>query len=150
MPQRLRAVLAALLGPLVVFLLIAAWWHYYNSYSYYYNSYVPMNVVSVLAAYALAHVLFWPPALATNFIGRQLGFKSLLKFVILMGALSALLSILLDGVGVVLHFDVGGWQSIARNAGNLALAGAGAYILYRVVLDYGSVAPTPNNRWRGP
>jgi hypothetical protein len=146
MPQRLRAVLAALLGPLVLFLLLAAWWHYYNSHSYYYNSYIPINVASILGTYLLAHVIFWPPALATNLIGRHLEFKSLLKFVVLMGALCALLSILLDGLGAVLHFDVGDLRAIARNAGNLALAGAGAYILYRVILDNGGVKPTPNIR----
>lgn len=139
--QCLRTVLAALLGPVVVFLFIAAWRHYYNNWSYYYNFYIPLNATFVLAAYVLTHVLFWPPALATNFIGRQLGFRSLTKFVILMGVLSALLSVLLDGIGVALHVDAGGWRSIARNAGDLGVTGAGAYILYRVVLGNGSVAP---------
>ena len=97
MTQRKRAALAALVGPLVIFLLIAAWRHYYNNYSYYYNSYTPMSVAFVLAAYVASHVLFWPPALATNFIGRRLGLNSLLRFVVLMGGLSALLSVLLDG-----------------------------------------------------
>ncbi len=134
MSLRLRSVLAALLGPVVLFLFIVGLRH-----SYYY--YMPMTTAFVVLAYVFAHVLFWPPALATNFIGRQLGFKSLLRFVLLMGVLSALLSVLLDGIGIFLHYDPGSWRSTARNAGNLGLAGAGAYILYRVVLGRGNTAP---------
>jgi hypothetical protein len=141
----LRSLLAALLGPVVVFLLIVGLWRYYSRYHY-----KPMSAAAAVVAYLFAQALFWPPALATNFIGRQLGFKALPRFVILMAVLSALLSVLLDGMGLFLHYDPGSWRSISRNAGNLGLAGAGAYILYRVVLGPEAWGRTPNNRWRGP
>jgi hypothetical protein len=133
MPPRLRSLLAALLGPVVLFLLIVGLHSYYSS--------MPMTAPAAVLAYLFAQVLFWPPALATNFIGRQLGLKSLLMFALLMAVLSALLSVLLDGMGLFFHYNPGSWRSISHNAGSLGLAGTGAYILYRVVLGPGSVAP---------
>jgi len=128
----LRVAVAALLGPTVVLLLMAGTRPYY----------IQMTPLLTLFTYLFAHVLFWPPALATNFIGHRLGFKSLPRFVILMCVLSALLSVLLDALGFLLHFDPGGWRDISRNAGNLGVAGAGAYILYRVLLGRESSAPS--------
>jgi hypothetical protein len=95
-----------------------------------------MTLPLTLAAYALAHLLFWPPAVATTFVGRRLQLKSMPQLVLLMGGFSLVMSLVL-GIPFVLFTHVApsyGWHREIRDALDLGVAGAGAFILYRLLL----------------
>jgi hypothetical protein len=125
MRSRLRAVFAAVMGPAVILLLFAGTRPYG----------IRMTLPLTLAAYALAHVVFWPPTVATTFVGRRLGFKSMLQLVLLMGGFSAVLSLVL-GIPFVYSNTTPSysWNREIRDALDLGVAGAGAFILYRFLL----------------
>jgi hypothetical protein len=124
--SRLRAVLAALIAPAVILLLFAGTRPYG----------IQMSLPLTLAAYALAHVFFWPPAVAATLVGRRLRFKSMSQLVLLMGGFSAVLSLVLGIPFVYLHVTTPSytWHRDIRDALDLGVVGAGAFILYRLLL----------------
>jgi hypothetical protein len=120
-----RAILAILLGPAALLLFIVGTRPYG----------VRVTLDLTLAAYAAAHLLFWPPALATNYVGRRLRLTSLLQLILLMAAFSGVMSFALGSLWLFLHsVPAYGWRGVIRGAGNLAVACACAFLLYQVVL----------------
>jgi hypothetical protein len=66
-----------------------------------------------------------------------------------MACFSAILSLLCSLPFVYFHLPGSsyGWHEVARDAGDQAVAGAGAFILFGVIVN--GVTWVPNNRWRG-
>jgi hypothetical protein len=127
MHSRVRTALAVLMGPTVILLLFAGTRPYG----------IQMTLPLTLAAYALAHLFFWPPVLATTFVGRRLQFKSMPQLVLLMAGFSAVMSLVLGFPFVYLHVTPSyGWHREIRDALDLGVAGAGAFILYRLLLGH--------------
>jgi hypothetical protein len=125
MRSRLRAGFAALMGPAVILVLFAGTRPYG----------IRMTLPLTLAAYALAHVFFWPPAVATTLVGRRLRLKSMPQLVLLMAGFSAVLSLALGIPFIYLHVTPSYcWHRDIRDALDLGVAGAGAFILYRLLL----------------
>jgi hypothetical protein len=123
MRSRVRMLLAALLGPVVLLIMFAA-----SS-----PVGVRMPLTLALAAYLCAHLLFWPPALATRYVGRRLKLRSPIGHIILMATFSAVLSFAMGGIVMYLN-PTYGWHELLRDAGVLALCGAGAFVVYRAIL----------------
>ena len=123
MRSRVRTLIAALLGPVVLLIMFAA-----TS-----PVGVRMPLALTLAAYLFAHVLFWPPALATSYVGRRLRLRSPICHILLMATFSAVLSFAIGGIYLYLDPSYG-WHALLRDAGVLALCGAGAFIVYRAIL----------------
>jgi hypothetical protein len=107
-----------------------------------------------LAAYVLAHLLFWPPAIATGVVGRRLRYDSMPRLVLLMACFSAVMSLLIGSLLIYLHVDPSyGWHGLIRDTLDFAVVGAGSFILYRLVLgprSKGIVMPGVPNNWNGP
>ena len=140
MPPRLRRVIAGLVAPMVLALLFigrrppgeAATWQ------------------AVLFMYVLAQVFYWFAALATRVASARLHRTSTPKLVLLMAGAAGLISFLCTVPFIYWHpFPVEyGWHDSFRDTLDAAVAGGGAFCLYRIIV-YG-VTWVPNNRWRGP
>jgi hypothetical protein len=97
-----------------------------------------MNGVLLLAAYALAHIVFWPPAIATSYIGRRFRLN-LFQSAFVMAGVSAVVSLI--AAGAMIHLDPNinyGWRELVVDTGDFGAASAAAFILYRAVLAWGS------------
>ena len=103
-----------------------------------------------LAAYVMAHVFYWPAALATRWVGSRLTRASTSLSVLIMAGFSVILSVLFALPAIYLPMtDLPyGWRAAGRDAGDLAVAGALAFFLHRSLLS--NVTWVSNNRWRGP
>jgi hypothetical protein len=121
MTSRIRAILAALLGPAVLLLEITMRTRLYG-------------VHILIAGYVMAHLMFWPPALAAICVGRYFKFNSTLQLALLMAIFSGVLSFALGGLFVYLHLAPSGWHGVLSDSADLVIAGAGALIVYRVIL----------------
>ena len=125
MRSRVRMLIAALLGPVVLLILFAA-----TS-----PVGVRMSLTLTLAAYVFAHLLFWPPTIATSYVGERLKLKGPIGYVLLMATFSALMSFAMGAIAWYLHLDPSyGWHEMLRDTGVLALCGALAFLVYRAIL----------------
>jgi hypothetical protein len=119
-------VLAVLLGPAVILVLMAGTRPYG----------MRMTPALTLMAYILAHFLFWPPLLATNYLGRRLHWTTMPRLTLLMAGASATMSVAISGPFAYFHFSPGyGWHEVVRDASDLAIVAAGGFILYRLLLE---------------
>jgi hypothetical protein len=140
MHLRIRKVIAGLIAPLVLALMIIGTRPVGE----------PVTWPFVLFACVLAHMLYWPAAVATHAVGARLNQASPPRLVLLMACFSAILSLLCAIPFVYFHLPDSsyGWHDVARDAGDQSVAGAGAFILFSVIVN--GVTWVPNNRWRGP
>jgi hypothetical protein len=130
--MRLRSgfVLAGILGPTAVLLLILGTR----------PDGMRANWPVVLAAYAMAHILFWPPAIATSYVARRFRL-SLYQAAFVMAGVSAIVS--LAAAYTMIHLDPSldyGWRELVRDTGYFSAASAAAFILYRAVLAWAALA----------
>jgi len=137
---RVRKVIAGLIAPLVLALAIIGTR----------PGGEPVTRAFALFACVLAQMLYWPAALATRAVGARFSRSALPQLVLLMACFSAILSLLCSLPFVYFHLPGSsyGWHEVARDAGDQAVAGAGAFILFGVIVN--GVTWVPNNRWRGP
>src|SRR5215510_3090804 len=111
MRLRVRRFIAGLLGPSVLFLLFT-WKRPAGE---------PVTLVLVVFACVLAHLFFWPAAIATRFVGRRLSRRSEPQLVLLMGGFSALLSFLCAVPFVYFPSDSSyGWHDVLRDSLDIA------------------------------
>jgi hypothetical protein len=102
--------------------------------------------------YALAHLFFWPPAIATAYLAKRLRIGSTYQVAALMGICSVIATSAAF-IPTLMLWAPYTWHAAVRDALSEAVAAAGGLILYRSILRLGqqtSVAAAPNNRWRGP
>jgi hypothetical protein len=92
----------------------------------------------VLAAYAMAHILFWPPAIATGYLSRRLRLN-LYQSAFAMAGVSTVVSLVMASAMVYLDPSVDySWREFVRDTGQFSAASAAAFILYRAVLGLAS------------
>lgn len=119
-----RKVLSALLAPILLLLFFVAT----------FPSNARLTIAALLFLYALAHLCFWPPVIAAQFVGRRLQLRSQLQFAALVGGFSLVLAFAFATPLVYLHFDSNyGWKAVGRDGLCEAGAAVGAYILYRAI-----------------
>jgi hypothetical protein len=119
-----RKALSALLAPILLLLFFVAT----------FPSDARLTFAALFFLYALAHLCFWPPAIAAKIVGRRLQLKSALHLAMLMGGFSLVLALAFAIPFVFLHFDPNyGWKAVVRDALGAASAAVGAYILYRAI-----------------
>ena len=103
--------------------------------------------------YLLAHVFFWPPALATGYFARRFRVYSPFNQAALMGVCSLVVTSMFAVVPTLIFTSRYTWRAGLRDALTEAVAAAGGLVLYRALLGLGtrtSVGAAPNNRWSGP
>jgi hypothetical protein len=83
--------------------------------------------------YALAHLVYWPPALATRYIARRTRFTSMPRAAAVMGMCSLVVALVVGSAAYVLNvkYTLG---AVARDALGEALASAAGFILYRAIV----------------
>ena len=130
-----RKVLSALLAPILLLLFFVAT----------FPSDARLTLAALLFLYTLAHLCFWPPVIAAEFVGRRLQLKSVLQLAMLMGGFSLVLGFAFAIPFVFLHVDPNyGWKAVVRDALSEAVAAVSAYILYRAI-----AGREPQNEPRG-
>lgn len=94
-----------------------------------------INAVLLWAgSYVLAHIVFWPSALLTRYLGRRLKVVSTVHSAVWMAVCAALITGLLAVVPDLILNRSYTWRAGLRDSLTVAIAAASCWVLYRALL----------------
>lgn len=119
----LRAVLAAVIGPLVLAAFFLATSPQGGAH----------RGTLIIASIVLAHTLFWPAALATNKLALRMRLTDSWHMAVTMGSISLAVFVLIYIFWAAID-DTFSWKGLLRDSLSGAVASGAAYVLYRALL----------------